>query len=52
MDKNKLAKDATTKELLESLGHLKVSDLDKDKVFKFISVRESLGAKSLSRVAI
>ena len=52
MDKNKLAKDATTKELLENLGHLKITDLDKDQTFKFISARESLGAKTLSKVAI
>jgi hypothetical protein len=52
MNINKFAKDATTKELLENLGHLKITDLDKDQTFKFISVRESLGAKTLSKVAI
>lgn len=52
MDKNKLAKDATTKELLENLGHLKVTDLDKDQTFKFIAAKESMGAKTLSIIAM
>jgi hypothetical protein len=52
MIKNKQAKDASTKELLENLGHLKITDLTKEQTFQFISVQESLGAKTISKIAL
>ena len=52
IDKNKLARDATTEDLLENLQHLKIADLNKDQTFKFIAVRESSKAINLSKIAI
>ena len=52
MTNNTQAKDASTKELLENLGHLKVTDLTKDQTFQFISVRESMGSKTISKIAL
>ncbi len=52
MIKDKQAKDASTKELLEVVGHLKLTTITKDQVFQFISVKESLGAKTISKIAL
>lgn len=52
MIKDKQAKDASTKELLENLGHLKITDLTKEQTFQFISVRESMGSKMISKIAL
>lgn len=52
MIENKQAKNVSTKELLDNLGHLKITDLTKEQTSQFISVKESLGAKTISKIAL